>query len=630
MKKFVLLSLFILIHITASADKLLQRLYPQDVLEKVVVAPTRFAPVPTASSVFWKEILRPDFRNSYVSNGKRCLPAKWAPIPPHVFREFSVTGNRSHYESMSFQLRRNMACLAMAEIMSDSSMFINDIVSGLHYFVNETWWGIPAHYPLSEPDPELQEVDLFNAEAANLLVWVCYMLEERISKVDDTICPTVRKEVKRRILQPAREKDYAWKKYSWNHNTWTCANWLSCILFCEDNREQQIKDIEQVLQCLDIFIDGYTEDGGCDEGPYYWDRAAASLFECFQLLSLASEGNITLPDTDKIKAMASYLCNMYIGNGKYVNFSDTYNNMTPNINILYPFGVTMGNQTMKRHAAFIAKSKDFIHNPMNLYNKSGNYPSLSRELCFLRLMPTFENELPEEPNNQYVWLQDTEIFVARNKANMFIAAKGGNNNENHNHNDIGNFIVYVNKQPLFVDLGMGEYNATTFSNNRYTMMNTRSAYHNVPLINGQEQEAGSAYRSLDAHSNKNYFSLDIANAYSNSAKVKRWERQFLVSDSQIIINEHYVLRKSSAPTQLILMTSVKPQLNNAGDIIFKMPDNRQYELLYPKYLLKPEIEKVEANNTNKASWGNSLYRIHLQITSPKKENNISLIIKERN
>lgn len=147
MKKFVLLSLFILIHITASADKLLQRLYPQDVLEKVVVAPTKFAPVPTASSFFWKEILRPDFRNSYVSNGKRCLPSKWAPIPPHVFREFSVTGNRSHYESQSFQLRRNMACLAMAEIMSDSSMFINDIVSGLHYFVNETWWGIPAHYP---------------------------------------------------------------------------------------------------------------------------------------------------------------------------------------------------------------------------------------------------------------------------------------------------------------------------------------------------------------------------------------------------------------------------------------------------------------------------------------------------
>ena len=140
------------------------------------------------------------------------------------------------------------------------------------------------------------------------------MLEERISKVDDTICPTVRKEVKRRILQPAREKDYAWKKYSWNHNTWTCANWLSCILFCEDNREQQIKDIEQVLQCLDIFIDGYPEDGGCDEGPYYWDRAAASLFECFQLLSLASEGNITLPNTDKIKAMASYLCNMYLRN----------------------------------------------------------------------------------------------------------------------------------------------------------------------------------------------------------------------------------------------------------------------------------------------------------------------------
>jgi hypothetical protein len=78
------------------------------------------------------------------------------------------------------------------------------------------------------------------------------------------------------------------------------------------------------------------------------------------------------------------------------------------------------------------------------------------------------------------------------------------------------------------------------------------------------------------------------------------------------------------------MTTVKPLLNNDGDIIFKMPDNRQYELLYPKYLLKPEIEKIEPDNTTKTSWGNSLYRLHLQITSPKKENNISLIIKEKN
>src|SRR5690606_39665769 len=58
-------------------------------------------------------------------------------------------------------------------------------------------------------------------------------------------------------------------------------------------------------------------------------------------------------------------------------------------------------------------------------------------------------------------------FLYLKDANTFFAAKGGYNNESHNHNDIGSFILYKEGKPLFIDAGVGTYTKKTFSNERY-------------------------------------------------------------------------------------------------------------------------------------------------------------------
>ena len=632
MKKAPVLFIFFLCAIAVQAHHLLQTRYPRQLLETSIVRPGKFAPVPIASSRFWKENMDERTRNGFIDNGRPYLGKPWTAIPLSVFQEYSLHGNRSNYEGLSFALRRQLACMVMAECMQDSGVFIKDIVKGLHYFVSETWWGIPAHYPKAQPDADLQVVDLFNAETANLLVWTCYMLEKRIKAVDKDICNTIRKEVRRRVLIPARTTDYDWKRYSWNHNTWTCANWLSCILFCETDRRQQIDDICQVLRCLDVFIDGYPEDGGCDEGVRYWDRAMGSLFECMQLLSLASNGQVTLPATDKIKAMADFIYRMYIGNGYYVNFAASNARSLPNINILYPLGVALNDQTMCRHAAFIAKQYGYISQPWKLFNQTGNFPTVSRELCFLRLMKRFEKEQAEEALVPSSWLPEREIFTARNDDGLFVAAKGGHNDESHNHNDIGNFIVYGNGQPLLIDLGSDTYTAKTFSSERYTLMDTRSAYHNVPLINGQEQEAGKSFRSSNATNQRigetQIFSLDIAKAYPPKASVKAWERQFSVSDNNITVTERYELEKVKGPTILVLMTCHVPQQEKSGTLVFNRPDGK-FAITYSPSQLNVETETVDLSKTAmKSSWGKQVYRIKMTVLSKRKKNQISYTISK--
>ena len=57
-----------------------------------------------------------------------------------------------------------------------------------------------------------------------------------------------------------------------------------------------------------------------------------------------------------------------------------------------------------------------------------------------------------------------------------LGMKGGHNDESHNHNDVGSFVVYHNGKPILVDPGVGEYTSKTFSKERYTIWTMHSDY----------------------------------------------------------------------------------------------------------------------------------------------------------
>ena len=211
-----------------------------------------------------------------------------------------------------------------------------------------------------------------------------------------------------RILQPAVEKDYWWKKAGMNWNPWICSNWLACVLICEKDEARKAEAIRQIRQSTQIFIDSYPEDGGCDEGAGYWDRAAASMFEVLRLLPDFSG------DREKIRRMAS---------------ADAHENKAiQQVNIVYPFGLFLGDKTMCEFGAYLGRQKHVLEHPAVLYDKSGNFPTLSRELFFLRHIRAFIAEEPREPLLKDVWLGNLQIMTAR-RGPLYVAMKGGHNNE---------------------------------------------------------------------------------------------------------------------------------------------------------------------------------------------------------
>ena len=422
--------------------------------------------LPQADDTFWRDSIPVEMRQSYVTYGEQYIGKPWTVLPWTVFAENKITGNRVNYEGLCFEKRRQLAALVMAEIMEGKGRFIGDIVNGMGSFCEETWWGIPAHYGKAIPLAELQEVDLFNAETASLIVWTKYMLQKQFDAFSPDLCQRIDREIERRILIPAVEKDYWWKTAGMNWNPWICSNWLTCVLLCEKDEARKAEAIAQIKKATQAFIDAYPEDGGCDEGPGYWDRAAASMFEILRLLPEDPENPRNPELSNKIRNMAAYAYKTYIGND-YCVFADAHENKAvQQVNIVYPFGLWLNDQTMRQFGAYLGRQKGVLVNPAVLYDKSGNFPTLGRELFFLRHIREFINEQPREPLLKDVWLPDLQIMTAR-RGNLYVAMKGGTNGESHNHNDVGSFVVYADCEPLFIDPAVGEYTAKTFSKDRY-------------------------------------------------------------------------------------------------------------------------------------------------------------------
>ena len=582
-----------------------------------------------------KDSVRNAILNSYVRYGEQFAGKPWLSPSACLFAEFKTNGNRVNYEAFTFAKRRQLAALVMAEAVEGKGRFMDDIIDGLSSTLEETWWGLPAHYGTKLMNPDDQNVDLFNAETAGLIAWTRHVLAERLDRFSPMLAKRIDREIERRILIPALNTNYWWKKASMNWNPWICSNWLACVLFCEHDSARQAKAITQIKSAMQAFYNGYPADGGCDEGPTYWDRAAASLFECELLLSQATPKEATPKETTPkettpkeatvpwsfapwppkspqstppaLKKMAAYCYATYIADGYCLSFADSHGNRhVQQPNVMYPFALFVGDTTMRRFAAYIAREKGFFQNAAALYDKSGNYPTLGRELIFISLLDSFLDETPQEPLLADTWLPSLQIMTARRKG-TFIGMKGGHNDESHNHNDVGSFVIYDGGTPLLVDPGVGEYTSKTFSNQRYEIWTMQSAYHNLPQINGFDQRNGKQYAARDVKYTKGCMTLDISSCYPEEAQINRWTRKTKIDDGgRVTLTDDYDLKSRTAPLRLMFIAATKPTVNESKSAITL----GSHVLTYPrgcKAAIEPLDDKFDP--MLRSMWPNGLWRI---------------------
>lgn len=560
----------------------------------------------------------PDVRKSYIRYGEQYAGKPWLSPSARLFSEFKTNGNRTRYEAATFAKRRQLAALVMAEVAEGKGRFMGDIIDGLMSTLEETWWGLPAHYGTKIMLPDDQNVDLFNAETAGLVAWTKRALAKQLEEFSPLLMKRIDTEMERRILVPALEHDHWWKRAGMNWNPWICSNWAVSVTECEHDTLRADRAFSQIEAAMKCFVDAYPDDGGCDEGPTYWDRAAASMYDC--ILSLEGRGK-RVELCPKLLRMASYCYSTYIADGYCLNFADSHGNrLVQQPNVMYVIGVMTGDVTMQEFAAYVAREKGFWSDASGMYDKSGNYPTLGRELVFLSMLDKFSKVEPREPQMADNWLPRLQIFSARRNG-MFVAMKGGHNDESHNHNDVGSFVVYDGGKPVLVDPGVGEYTSQTFGKGRYDIWTMKSAYHNLPKINNCDQKNGKRYAARNVKYRKGALEMDIAGAYPDSAGVKRWTRKVSIDRRGIVtIDDSYELSRGHAPQQLMLVSAVEPKVAESGILLGSCRLRMNNAVVDVK--VEPLADKFDP--MMQSMWPDGLWRIVLSV----KGRSVVKVIKE--
>jgi hypothetical protein len=616
-----------------------------EMLGEQVLPVERWHPYPTAVERDGWDGLPNSIRAALVTEGEGCLGYAWPFLPATGIMEFARSGDRLRFENLYIRRRTALTALVLAECAEGKGRFLDEIVNGLWGICEETSWSLPAHLnsPTRSgglPDPAQPVVDLFAAETAALLAWTSYLLGRRLDGVSDLIVPRLLAAVDERILAPALARnDFFWQGYGQkrpnNWNPWVISNWLACILLVERDGARRTAALRKAVQCLDLFINPHPADGGCDEGPMYWGHAGASLFDCLELLRSASGGVIDLYDQPLIGEIGTYPLRVHIAGSWFVNFADALPLSRPPSHAVAGYGRRTGRPELESFGAWLAQ-RPAIGGTRAMDN-------LARSLYALFDTGANAPKASTPPLLRDAWLPVIEVMTARDRAGdsggFFVAAKGGHNDESHNHNDVGAFVVFRDGNPLLVDAGVGEYRRQTFSRERYTIWTMQSAYHNgLPSFDGVQQQAGEEFSSRDvryaADDERAELSLDIAAAYPAAAGVTRWRRCVRLERGQrVVVEDAYELAQSPKQIEFCLLTPSDVTLRENGVVELvgrELSDGRpsaagEIRIAAPGLALT--VERIPIDDVHMSpAWGDHLNRILVRLTAPPFAGTVRLTI----
>jgi hypothetical protein len=625
-------------------QNLLSGKYKGDQLKAILIPQAKWTPFPRITDRAGWAKADQGMMQAYLKAAEKYLTYKWPSIPATKSLLIERTGDRDEYQIISFEKRGVLGTLLLAEIYENKGRFTDQIIDGVWSICEESFWGVPAHLPKTKELSGLMDVsapfvELFSAETATFLAWVDYYMGDKLDAVSPQIRKRIYNETNTRIFQPLMTKPHGWMTSNAagrrpnNWNPWICSNWLNAVLLLEKDDAKRTAAVAKILWTLDEFTNPYPQDGGCDEGPGYWGAAAASLYDNIAMLNTATNNSFEYVFNDeKIKNMGRFIYRAQIGEEYFINFADASPKPGMPANMIYRFGKAINDQDMVRFGAYYRKPDDGNAGRSHFF----------RNFYALFIQQEYQSAPQGLPLPADVWLPDIQVMAARDKQGStdgwFIAAKGGNNDESHNHNDIGNYIVYYNGLPVLIDVGSGTYTRRTFSDKRYDIWFNCSNYHNVPDINGNTQPPGAAFKASNVSykQDKAYaeLALDISKSYPGKAGVNSLQRSIRLNRGKNVeVKDAFSLASADDITEH-LMTCYPAAITKPGEVtIHYQPKDGQAKDFVIKYNDKQmavNIEKVPLTAMEDkgilSKWGDNIYRINFKVNKPKTNEKINFTV----
>ena len=474
---------------------------------------------------FWSQTVRNDPRyqehrqlleQTYLSKRYEEIPT----LSYHNRALFYQTGDRSMFEMPYFRRRHSLSVAAMlALIYPEREEYLTYVSDMLWAICDEYTWAVPAHTK-GTLENDLVEIDLFNAETGFTLAEIHYVLGERLPRL---VRDRVAAEVKRRIFEPFSTRISWFEKLNSNWAAVCGGSVGGAMLYLDPTLLEQC--MPRILKALEQFIDGFSDEGVCMEGFSYWMYGFSAYLWFADLLHAHTNGKIDLLAGEKVEHIAGYLQSCFMKGNVTVSFSDG----TPHGHV----SPAVQNYLAKRfpHSVSLMPKECCA-----LYRGNVFWLPFSREIIYCP-DPSIPASL-QLKNHDFPLAQ--QVIVHEEGYSLF--AKAGHNDEQHNHNDVGSFILSTERYgQVLCDIGGGRYTKKYFQGgmeNRYSILCNSSLGHSVPIVNGQPQLCGRAYYGSIEH-NGDCIRIEMATAYGQR-EITKLTRTLTHKPNKMILTDEFL------------------------------------------------------------------------------------------
>jgi hypothetical protein len=406
------------------------------------------------------------------------------PITFAVFMEYARSGKRERYDRLLTLRLNELAVLGMAAYLDESGEWIEAVQERIWELCNLYIWELTAVVPLEpnadgKPDADPRTtVGLLASETAFQLMELLSVLSP---KLDPFLVARVKQEVTERVVRPFATRTFWWQTASTNWQSVCSCSIGSAAMYLIEDEEELSMLLGRVLTGLQSYLEGFDRDGATQEGLEYWTYGFASFVFFAELLHERTAGRLRLLEHPRVRAIAAFPLAMMLSGGSVVNFSDCAERTA------LP-GYLAVRLEQRLGLAYGLPREQVTRLPQE---NMARWPYLSRTL----LWTTAQDGLaPREPATGMTFFAESQWLVDKRLTEdghlLAFAAKGGHNDEPHNHNDVGHFIVHVAGRNVMPDLGAPEYTGSTFTAERYSQLLPSSLGHSVPVVNGKPQAPG--------------------------------------------------------------------------------------------------------------------------------------------
>lgn len=406
-------------------------------------------------------------------------------ITDEIYLSCLDDGSPAPMNAVAPDTRGRMALLPVAECLAPTGEYLPLIEDDIQRTLQLRSW----IHPNNDDDRSTFEGrtifnDLASTHTASLLVAADFLLGDRLQTQTRA---GIRREVKRRTLDPFRERIesgqdvYWWVTVTHNWNSVCLLHTVACALALLEDREDRAWYVATANDLIRYSDSGFTASGFYTEGVGYWAYGFGCYVALAEIVRAATAGAIDWFEKPLVQSMSAFGRRMEIQDGVFPSFADCRSDVE-----LPAWLVHWANNRIdptRQERSMTTPIDNLVGQPFR--------SALTALLVLFHQVDASKAFACDHGAGLRDWWEDEQFLICRPRAGARVRLastfKGGNNGVNHNHNDLGSFTVLIGAHELLTDPGAEVYTDRTFSPRRYEGDLLNSFGHPVPVVDGHLQ-----------------------------------------------------------------------------------------------------------------------------------------------